>query len=428
MSTVPKPTPTPAADPLDSLFRPVAVEFFAGIGLARMGLEEAGFRIDWANDIERSKAEMYRAQFGEPSDLDKATDPDRSPGYFLGDVTKVKAKHMPENVRLAWASSPCVDVSLAGARLGMKGERSSMFYQFTRVIGEMGEYKGRPDVIVLENVVGLATSHGGEDLAAAIDTMNGLGYSVDVLTLDARSFVPQSRPRLFLVGVREDKVPASQPGANPVLRPDWLRATLTRLAGRGLEIHQARLPDLPDVSVGELSTIVDDRADEWWDAERSVKFLNSLSPMQAKRLGELQEKSRDAPLYRTAYRRTRDKTPMWEIRADDIAGCLRTARGGSSKQALVRIHGNDVRVRWMTSVEYARLMGADDYNLKDVKRAGQALFGFGDAVCVPVVAWLAKNYLKPVIDGTFQPGGDSEEPDVDVEESSTMRPLAEIHG
>ena len=61
----------------------------------------------------------------------------------------------------------------------------------------------RPSVVALENVVGLATSHGGEDLSAAIAELNRLGYSVDVLTLDARRCVPQSRPRLFLVGAME---------------------------------------------------------------------------------------------------------------------------------------------------------------------------------------------------------------------------------
>lgn len=376
---------------------PVAVEFFAGIGLARMGLEQAGFQIGWANDIERSKAEMYQAQFGDPDDLDTATDPDKSPHYFLGDVSRVKGEHMPEDIRVAWASSPCVDVSLAGARLGMKGERSSMFYQFTRVVREMRK-DARPDVIVLENVVGLATSHGGEDLAAAISEMNSLDYSVDVLTLDARWFVPQSRPRLFLVGVRMKKAPASEPRGNPTLRPDWLRAPFD---DDSLKTHEAKLPEIPKTVVGGLSTIVDADADEWWDAERTQKFLDSLSDVQTKRLAALQEKTA-GPAYRTAYRRTRKGVPMWEIRADDIAGCLRTARGGSSKQALVEVSADDLRVRWMTSVEYARLMGAANFNLKDIKRASQALFGFGDAVCVPVVSWLAENYLMPLVQGTMQ--------------------------
>jgi DNA (cytosine-5)-methyltransferase 1 len=100
--------------------------------------------------------------------------------------------------------------------------------------------------------------------------------------------------------------------------------------------------------------------------------------------------------YRTAYRRTRHGVAVWEIRPDDISGCLRTARGGSSKQALVAVGRGSIRARWMTPREYARLMGADDYQLDGIRR-NEALFGFGDAVCVPVIAWLSREYLAPTL-------------------------------
>jgi DNA (cytosine-5)-methyltransferase 1 len=367
---------------------PTAVEFFAGIGLARMGLEHAGFAVSWSNDLEPAKREMYEGNFKDTPYHD----------FVLGDVREIKGSDLPGDVSLAWASSPCVDVSLAGARAGMQGERSSTFYEFTRVLGELPPEK-RPAVVTLENVVGLATSHGGEDLAAAISELNGLGYSVDVLTLDARWFVPQSRPRLFLVGARD--APESHPGANPRLRPEWLRAPF---ADPSLKTHQALLPDIDMSDVGTLSDIVEhEGSDEvvWWDEERTAKFEASLSPVQAERLAVLQES--EIISHRTAYRRTRKGVPMWEIRSDDIAGCLRTARGGSSKQALVEVGGGRLRVRWMTGLEYARLMGAGDYALPPGLRANQVLFGFGDAVCVPAVGWLAENYLMPLIDGRMRP-------------------------
>ncbi|MFI9382230.1 DNA cytosine methyltransferase [Kutzneria sp. NPDC052558] len=367
---------------------PTAVEFFAGIGLARMGLERAGFTISWSNDLEAAKREMYEANFGDTPYHD----------FVLGDVRKVTGSELPPDVSLAWASSPCVDVSLAGARAGMQGERSSTFYEFTRVLRELPAEK-RPAVVTLENVVGLATSHGGEDLAAAISELNSLGYSVDVLTLDARWFVPQSRPRLFLVGALD--APESHPGANPRLRPEWLRAPF---GDPSLKTHQALLPDIDISDVGTLSDIVEDGDSDavtWWDDERTAKFEQSLSPVQAERLAVLREA--EAVSHRTAYRRTRQGVPMWEIRSDDIAGCLRTARGGSSKQALVEVGFGRLRVRWMTGVEYARLMGAGDYALPPGLRDNQVLFGFGDAVCVPAVGWLAENYLMPLVDGRMRP-------------------------
>lgn len=89
---------------------------------------------------------------------------------------------------------------------------------------------------------------------------------------------------------------------------------------------------------------------------------------------------------------------MWEMRPDDISGCLRTARGGSSKQAVVKLGDGRIQIRWMTPLEYARLMGAENYDLSKV-RTNQALFGFGDAVAVPAVTWLAENYLLPLLHG-----------------------------
>lgn len=102
--------------------------------------------------------------------------------------------------------------------------------------------------------------------------------------------------------------------------------------------------------------------------------------------------------YATAYRRTRQGKAVWEIRGDNIAGCLRTARGGSSKQAVVDTTTGKLRIRWMTAREYARLQGAPDFSLEGVSEV-QAIFGFGDAVCVPAVGWIAQNYLAPLLSG-----------------------------
>jgi len=352
-----------------------------------MGLERAGFRVAWSNDIEPAKHDMYASHFQDPEGIHTFT---------LGDVTNVGGSDMPEDISLAWASSPCVDVSLAGARAGMQGKRSATFYQFTRVIKELPE-DARPEVVTLENVVGLATSHGGADLTAAIKELNGLGYSVDVLTLDARWFVPQSRPRLFLVGARH--APADHPGANPNLRPSWLSEPF---ADARLRTHRALLPEIVEPPNNTLTSVIETMPRDdarWWDTKRTAAFEASLSPVQAARLEKL--RAANQIVHRTAYRRTRKGVPMWEIRTDNIAGCLRTARGGSSKQAVVEVGRKTLRVRWMTDLEYARLMGAGDYRLPTKLSSNQALFGFGDAVCVPTVEWLASNYLMPLANGTF---------------------------
>jgi len=363
-----------------------AAEFFAGIGLSRLGLS-AEFDVVWANDIEPAKAKMYRQQFG----LEGAED-DHLVVESVVDLADSSRAVLPPDLDLAWASSPCIDLSLAGNRAGLDGHHSSTFYAFTKVIDKLGEGH-RPTVVVLENVVGLATSHGGDDLAAAIKELNRLHYSVDVLTLDARRFVPQSRPRLFLVGMNWDVFyPKDVSEPNSELRPDWLQAPY---GDSTLTTHRAPLPAPPTPKTAGLSSpeFIErlSAADErWWDAKRTAAFTGSLSPIQAARLDGLRAGRQTS--YRTAYRRTRNGVATWEIRPDDISGCLRTARGGSSKQAVVVAGRGQVRVRWMTPVEYARLMGAPDYKLDGIG-TNQALFGFGDAVCVPAVNWLSTNYL-----------------------------------
>lgn len=354
-----------------------AAEFFAGIGLVRMGLELSGFEVVYANDIEAAKREMYEQHFG-ADDV-----------FHLQDIADVQGTEVPA-VDLAWASFPCTDLSLAGNRQGIRGGESGTFWHFVRILDEMGER--RPPVVALENVVGLATSHGGHDLVAAIRALNDLDYSVDILTLDARRFVPQSRPRLFVVASQETPLEAGHE-PNSELRPDWLQAPF---GDPSLRMHRAELPQPPAPLTSGLGDFVQRRNVEWWEADRKKRFLDALSPYQAQRLEALRRGRGTS--YRTAYRRTRHGVAMWEIRPDDIAGCLRTARGGSSKQAVVRAGQGRVDVRWMTPLEYARLMGAGNYQIEGL-RPNQVLFGFGDAVCVPVVAWLAEHYLAPLLRG-----------------------------
>jgi DNA (cytosine-5)-methyltransferase 1 len=180
-------------------------EFFAGIGLVRCALEQEGFKVVFANDIEPSKRVLYAANFD-------------AAHFHLGDVRGVQGAHVPP-VDLATASFPCTDLSLAGNRAGLAGNESGMFWEFARVLDEMPQ---RPRAVLLENVIGFATSHGGKDMLAAVAELNRLGYWCDIFVMDARWFVPQSRPRMFVVG-SQIRLPGTDDWFGTDLRPLWVR-------------------------------------------------------------------------------------------------------------------------------------------------------------------------------------------------------------
>ena len=362
-------------------------DFFAGIGLMRLGLESQGWNCLFANDLDPAKYDMYNGQFKKAEQH-----------YVLRDVHELRAKDVPP-VALATASFPCNDLSLAGSREGLRGNNSSAFWGFVNVLGEMMER--RPPIVLIENVPGFLTSHKGQDFEEALLGLNRLGYVVDSFMVDASHFVPQSRERLFVSGVQSDPVlsmMAEQQGFyQSVVRPRPLADFM--LTHPQIEWSVRSLPD-PRDTAKSLCDILEDLpedAPEWWSAARAEYLLNQMSPKHLDIANKMI--TGDGWSYGTVFRRIRmrdgKKRSMAELRTDGVAGCLRTPRGGSGRQILFQAGHGSYRVRLLTPRECARLMGADDYKI--AVPLNQALFGFGDAVWVSVIDWIAKHYLNPVI-------------------------------
>lgn len=358
-------------------------DFFAGIGLMRMGLERQGWSTLFANDIDPQKHQMYETHFG-----------DASNHFYLGDVHQIAADQIPP-VTLASACFPCNDLSLAGARDGLAGKQSSAFWGF---ISWLRNTAARPPLVLLENVPGFLTSHEGADFRQALLALNELGYDVDSFIVDAARFVPQSRSRLFVVGTLSAEGSASVNDALCEIDESALRPkALTRFISLNRDIRwKIRTLPRPPKSRKRLSGVLErlpDSAPEWWSRERAEYLFRQMSPKHQKIAREMM--TDDGWSYGTAFRRIRNGKSMAELRSDGIAGCLRTPRGGSAKQILFRAGNGEYSVRHLTPRECARLMGADDYRIE--VDANQALFGFGDAVCVPVIEWIAKHYLNPIL-------------------------------
>ena len=360
------------------------LEFFAGIGLMRMGLEKYGWKTLFSNDYDPHKTEMYKCQY-----------PDDGVSISSEDIHLINVKSVPK-ATLATASFPCNDLSLAGSRKGLNdGKQSSAFWGFVRILDDLGE--NRPPIVLLENVVGFLTSKNGDDFKQALLALNKHDYYVDSFILDAANFVPQSRKRLFVVGVNKTLY-KDQGKVNILINDSNVRPNILRdfiLTHPEIKWNIRPLPNQPNLDQS-LEKIIEDIPDDssyWWNGSRSLYLLNQMSIKHR----EIAEKmiSGQEWSYGTVFRRVRNGKSMAELRTDGIAGCLRTPRGGSGRQILFKAGKGKYFVRLLTPRECAKLMGADNYRI--TVNLNQALFGFGDAVCVPVIGWIAEHYLNPLI-------------------------------
>ena len=359
-------------------------EFFAGGGLARLGLAP-DFACVLANDIDPAKARAYAAAFG-------------GDDMRVGDIWKLTPNDLPGQAALAWASFPCQDVSLAGARRGLAAPRSGAFWGFHRLIEKLVAEKRAPDILALENVCGLLSSHGGADFTALVHALDGLGYRVGALEIDAAHFVPQSRPRLFIIAARNVPAALANAGPSEPFHTPALRNVVARLPDN-LRKHFVwwRLPTPPKRNT-RLADLLDDDANVAWNSdEQTARLLSQMSALQIARVDALRES--DTREVGAVFRRIRiehgERVQRAEARFDGLAGCLRTPAGGSSRQLLLFVEGTETRSRLLSPREAARLMGAPDhYPLPENQTA--ALHLFGDAVCAPVVRWLSQHLLAPL--------------------------------
>jgi DNA (cytosine-5)-methyltransferase 1 len=362
-------------------------EFFAGGGMVRAGLGD-GWTCLFANDVDPKKAIAYAANWGAAE-------------MRCADVAKLTTADLPGRADLAWASFPCQDLSLAGKGAGLKGERSGTFWAFWSLMKGLREESRGPSIIALENVVGLLTSHGGEDFRALVNAMVAIGYRVGAMTINADRFVPQSRPRVFFICVRNDVViPDHLFAAAP---PAWCANAALIKAASAIEGYIAHhwvwwaIPEPPARNIG-FSDIAEDEPEgvRWHTAAETAKIIGMMSPLNLAKLADAKSAARR--IIGGVYRRTRPdgeggKTQRAEVRFDDVSGCLRTPAGGSSRQVVMVVEGERVRTRLLSPREAARLMGLQDsYHLPG--NYNEAYHLLGDGVAAPVAGWLGAQVFE----------------------------------
>ena len=326
------------------------VEFFAGGGMARAGLGDS-WRCLFANDFDPKKVSTYEANWG----VGRYPALRRCKPDAVADLPTTA-------VDLAWASFPCQDLSLAGGYRGLGRERdnaptrSGTFWPFWRLMRGLVRADHAPRAIVLENVYGCLTSHGGKDFAAIASALSDSNYKFGAAVINASHFVPQSRPRVFFVGVRKDAViPRSLVATAP--QPEWHPAAL-------IQAHAGMTPkskaswvwwaiEKPATRVLAFSDILEDvpTGVKWHTAGHTQYLLDLMTPLHRQKVARATDSGRRT--VGSIYRRTRPdemgtKRQRAEVRFDEIAGCLRTPAGGSSRQAILVVEGKKVRSRLLS--------------------------------------------------------------------------------
>lgn len=358
-------------------------EFFAGGGMVRQALDES-WACCFANDFDGKKALAYQENWGVNGELS------------VCDIRDVKPEKIGASIDLAWASFPCQDLSLAGKGIGLRSERSGMFFVFWDKIRQASTSGKMPKLVVIENVCGLLTSNEGNDFKVLVKTFSENGYNVGGVVIDAKDFVPQSRKRVFVVGVRTDididpilvsTVPTSY-------HPTSLQNAYSRLDSESKNRWVWFNLPIPEFRKTTLIDILEPEHEVVWDIpSKTNQLVNSMTPTNYAKVRAAQLKHVDS--VGALFKRTRSyngvKNVFAEVRFDGVSGCLRTPNGGSSKQSILWVSGENLKSRLLTPRETARLMGLpEDYKLP--KNNNSALHLTGDGVVVPVVKHL-KNYL-----------------------------------
>ena len=357
--------------------------------MARLGLG-SNWECLLANDIDTKKVATYQANFGKDE-------------IISGDIHHLRIGDMPDCPDLAWASFPCQDLSLAGNRAGLAGERSGAFWGFWQAVNLLKSENRQPKLLVLENVIGTLSSHAGADFRELAQALVSLGYDFGAVVIDAVHFLPQSRPRLFILCLkRGEKVERDLLADGPV-KP-WHSDAVCKAAA-SLPAHVKcgwrwwRLPSAPMRKLRLIDLIEEDGiVASWHTSQETARLLAMMSPANIDKVREAQRSGERS--VGTVYKRTRETEELGrqqraEIRFDGIAGCLRTPGGGSSRQIVLIVDGKNIRSRLLTVREAARLMGVpDSYAVPQNYNEGYHVFG--DGLAVPAVAFLREHLLDPM--------------------------------
>jgi len=370
------------------------VSLFSGVGGFGLGFEQAGFTTAYQCEWDKHAAGVLEHRWpGVPRWTDVQT---------LTGAEILRCVAAPDVI--VWGS-PCQDLSVAGKRRGLEGERSSMFYEGMRIINELREATdGRyPRVSVWENVVGALTSSRGRDFEAVLDHMDDAGAAVvEWAVLDAQHFgVPQRRRRVFVIAVFDPAAAAVCPDPLlPVATGVRGNHQASRQAGThvaaltangvgtcGADDNQAQAGHLIGVDAAATQCYGNNSYGGWTETDKAVTLA-----------------ARDAKGGLTAVVQPIGFSHTQGLDAQPSETVFPTLRSNGGGQAIAYDRDNDVPstvVRRLTPLECERLMGWPDDHTRwgaagkeqaDTHRYRQC----GNGVATPVAKWIA-THIKEIL-------------------------------
>ena len=337
------------------------VDLFAGVGMARMGMEQAGFKCVYTCEFDKHKRKEYEIIHGnEPNGCDirdvRAADIPRSDVWFFG--------------------APCQDFSIAGLRKGLDGERSSLIGEVFRLIEEKAEDK--PTWLVYENVKGMLSSNYGYDFLSILLAMDGLGYDIEWQTLNTKDFgLPQNRERVYTIGhLRKCGCKQILPITNDSKQVNWL----------GEQINSTTITERYGNALSNGTYIIEGN-----ECERTE--INQVASLNSdKRFNPNQYRVYDT---------------------DGLSPCLNTAQGGglqphvlvksamidhSCNKVVFIQNGEEYVIRKLTPKECMRLQGVPDEYTDKLIQAGisdsQIYKAAGDGLSVPIAKEIGERIRK----------------------------------
>lgn len=336
----------------------IYLDLFSGTGGFAKGLQSSGFVFakHYYSEVDKYSVANYQYNFRHAKNL--------------GDITKIKGKQI-ERPNIITFGSPCQDISIAGKFKGLKGKRSSLFFEAVRIIREC-----RPDVFIFENVKGLFSSNDGKDFEVVLQTLADIGlYECQWQLLNTCWFLPQNRERIYLVGCLRGK---STPQIFPFGESHQGNHALNKK-----ESQRKSLSPTIDTKVGESSHRSPyilhwkNSTDKW------VKERMDKSPaLKAQTDLVRQPLVVSSAAYRT--RNYKGQSGKIEVRKDKIANQLTTAQ----KDSMVLFH-----VPEATRKGYATATEGDSINLSFLeanRRRGRVGKGIANTIDTGVQQYTIK--------------------------------------